>query len=325
MFDWNDLKIFLAAYREGSIGRAAEALGMSGSTVSRRLSALEEAVGQTLFVRTPEGLLPTDAGQQARSAAEDTERSATLVETLLGAEDAPRGTVRLSASTELLHMIIIPAWPEFSRRYPEISVAMVESTNVVDLERWEADLAVRTVRPKASDSLVITTLRETRVGLFAARSLLRERGIDADDGEALAAVAAGAWAEWPWVDWSEDRVHLSLARLRQHLYPEARVVLRATSLESMRLACAAGVGLLLLPSFYGRVTRGLVRLPASGLPGPRPLYMVGHRATRRTARVAAVWDHLVDLLRGEDDRDLVRVQTSLAAAYGIDYGIDYDG
>ncbi len=319
MFDWNDLKIFLAAYREGSIGRAAEALGMSASTVSRRLSALEEAVGQTLFVRTPEGLRPTDAGQQARTAAEDTERSATLVETLLGAEEIPRGNVRLSVATGVLHTTIIPRWADFERRYPEISVAIVESERVVDLERWEADLAVRTVRPKASDSLVITTLRETSVRLFAARSLLRDRGVDPDDPAALAAVAEAAGEGWPWVDWSEAQAHLGFPQLRAHLYPRARVVFRATNMETMRLACSAGVGLMLLPSFLGRITAGLVSLPARGLPEPRPLYLVGHRATRRTARVAAVWDHLVALLRGEDEGDLQRAKRSLTAAYGIHY------
>ncbi|MEX1366476.1 MAG: LysR family transcriptional regulator [Nannocystaceae bacterium] len=318
MFDWNDLKVFLAAYREGSIGRAAEALGMSGSTVSRRLGALEEAVGQTLFVRTPEGLVPTDAGRHAHAAAEETERSATRLETLVGSQDSPRGNVRVSVSAELLHTVIVPNWLEFSQQYPEISIELVESAGLVDLERWEADIAVRPVRP-ASGDLVVTKIRNTEVGLFGARRLLQQRGVAPDDHPALEHAAAEQWPDWPWIDWAEDRAHLSMAQLRQHLYPQARVVLRATNMETMRVSAAAGIGLVLIPSYFGLVTPGLVQLPAPQLPPPRPVYMVGHSATRNTARVDAVWSYLVDLLRGDDERDLQRGREAMAAAYGLVY------
>ena len=61
MLPWDDLRFLLAAERSGSLSRAARELGVSLSTISRRLRTLEEAIGRPLFVRTPSGLEPTSA------------------------------------------------------------------------------------------------------------------------------------------------------------------------------------------------------------------------------------------------------------------------
>lgn len=319
MFDWDDLKVFLSAYREGSIGRAAESLGMSGSTVSRRLTGLEEALGEPLFVRSPDGLIPTETAGRILRSAEDTERSAARIQTLLSSGNTPRGNVRVSASNELLHTVIVPSWPQFVRQWPEITVDFVEGTALADLQRWEADIAIRTSRPLSGDSLVVTKIRDTGFGLFASRRLLEHHGLQPDDAHGLREAATTRWSELPWVDWTADRTNLPIARLRQQLYPRARVVFRGSNMETLRSAAGAGVGLVLLPSFFGRVTPGLVSLPAPELPAAQPLFLLGHSATRHTACVDAVWTHLYGLLYGEDDRDLDRARDAISRAYGVRY------
>lgn len=319
MLNWDDLKVFLAAYREGSIGRAAERLGVSGSTVSRRLTALEAALGQSLFVRSPDGLKPTAAGSQVWQDAQEAERHVTRMQLGVVEQDELRGTVRVSTSSELLHSVILPNWPEFSRAHPDITVEFVESTELADLERWEADIAIRAVRPESGDNLVITRLRESETGIFAARRLLASRGVDPEDRDALLAVGS-ALEDWPWVDWTSDYAHLPAAAARARVAPEASVVMRLSNLETIRLAAAAGMGLALLPSFFGRVCPSLVRLPKPELPGTVTLFLVGHAAVRNTARVSAVWEHLVTFLRGTDDAQLEEGKILLTEAYGITYG-----
>lgn len=319
MFNWEDLKVFLAAYREGSIGRAAEFLGVSGSTVSRRLSALEDALGQALFVRSPDGLRPTEAGEMARLAAEETERSASQLGAIVGGHGKVEGLVRVAVSDELLASVLIPQWTDFSQRYPELTVEWVVSPGLSDMERLEADIAIRPVRPEASDNVLITRLRDSQFALFGARSLLERHGVDPDDPAALADAAAEGWAGFPWVGWSTEYAQLGLSKLLGVAYPDARIVLRAASLEPLRLAAMAGIGLLLTPSYFGRISPGLVALPARGLPGPRPIYLVGHAALRHVPRVDAVWTHLLECLRGSDEEQLDHGRSILTEHYAIQF------
>ncbi|MGH1344614.1 MAG: LysR family transcriptional regulator [Nannocystales bacterium] len=316
MLNWDDLKVFLAAFREGSIGRAAGRLGVSGSTVSRRLTALEAALGQSLFVRSPDGLKPTAAGTRVWDDAQEAERHVTRMQFGVQEVDELRGSVRVSASSVLLHTVILPNWSEFSRTYPEITVEFVESTELADLERWEADIAIRVVRPQSGDNLVITALRESKMWVFAARALLVERGVDPDDHAALCGVGSSL-GDWPWVDWTTEQRHLPGAALREHLVPNARVVMRLSNLETIRLAVAAGMGLGVLPSFFGRVCPTIVRLPEPNFDKNSSLYLVGHAAVRNTARVKAVWEHLVTFLRGTDEEQLEEGRTLLTRAYGV--------
>ena len=76
-FNWDDARIFLAAYRRGSLMGAGEALGISHSTVRRRLAGLEAALGVTLFTPTADGLVPTDAAKTAFDVAESIETATT--------------------------------------------------------------------------------------------------------------------------------------------------------------------------------------------------------------------------------------------------------
>lgn len=317
MLDWDDLRVFLVAYREGSIGRAAEVLGVSGSTVSRRLAALEDALGQALFVRSPEGLMPTDAACHAFAAAEDAERCLTRVEGLLSAHDRPRGLVRVTLSSEMLHNVVLPHWPGFAERYPEITVDFLESPHLADLERWEADIAIRTVMPSSTEQLVVTRVRDSFSRLFGARSLLQRQGLDVSDTAALADLADAGWSAWPWIDWMPAFEQLPLARARQQLYPNARVVLRFESLESIRMAACAGLGLAFLPNYFGLMSPTLVPLPSLLSDKPHPVYMVCHTAIRHTARTHAVWTYLHDLLRGNDDDQLAMGRAAKTQAYGL--------
>ncbi|MEM6296571.1 MAG: LysR family transcriptional regulator [Myxococcota bacterium] len=319
VLNWDDLKVFLSAYREGSIGRAAEALGVSGSTVSRRLTALEDALGHSLFVRSPDGLKPTAAGIRAWEDAQEAERSVTRMQAGVGEHDDLRGTVRISLSSELLYNVLLPKWPGFSAAHPNIAIEFVEGPRLSDLDRWEADLAIRSVRPESGDNLVITRLRESGSALFGSRSLLEARGVDPSSAEALEAAADSNWDDWPWVDWAPEFDHLPLARARAQLIPRARTVMRLTSLESIRLAACSGIGLAFLPRYFGLLSPTLVELPRPSLGLSTAIYLVGHAALRNTARVDAVWTFLVSLLRGDDDAQLEEGRAAVQAAYGVTF------
>lgn len=319
MFDWEDLKVFLVAYRAGGIGRAAEVLGVSGSTVSRRLSALEEALGQALFVRSPDGLKPTDAARKAWSAAQGAERAMTGLETILGAHDDLKGSVRVSLSSEIMHNAVLPFWSKFSAAYPNICVEFLQSSTLADLERWEADIAIRTVRPPSTETLVITRLRDSFGALFAARTLVQRRGLDPDDQAALRDAATDGWVGWPWIDWVPSLSRMGFAQARESFYPDAKVVIRLENLDSIRLAASAGIGLAFLPRFIGLVSPALVEVPSALPESSTSLFLVSHRDLRAIARVDAVWRFLDETFRGSDDAQVTTVREALTDAYCVTY------
>jgi DNA-binding transcriptional LysR family regulator len=120
--DWNDLRYLLAVERQGSLAAAAKELKVTKATVSRRLAALEQALGTRIAERCPDGLTLTAAGREALAAAQRIEASLGSLEASLDArtDESPTGIVRLTAPQWLAARILIPALAELSRRLPSL-------------------------------------------------------------------------------------------------------------------------------------------------------------------------------------------------------------
>ena len=298
MFNWNDLKIFLAAYRAGSINRAAGPLQMSVSTVSRRLGALEEALGTPLFARTPDGLSPTPAGREILAAAEEAEQGARRLETALAdLQGEPEGLVRLAVAESICEMIILPALPELLERCPKLQIEIVASPHLTDLTRQEADVAVRAARPTRGEELIVKKVRDIGMRFFASPAYLEAHGPIEDP-------TAHRWI-------GRDQAHETLPDhqwLCAHL-GSIPLTMRFNNTTSMQQAALQGLGIALLPRFFGTIMPGLREVRWEGVSMPSgALWLVTHRALRRSARVRAVWDFMEELLvplEGRDDKALV--------------------
>jgi DNA-binding transcriptional LysR family regulator len=286
---WDDLRVLLAVHRTGSLGGAAKVLAVDTSTASRRLRALEEALGAALFVRTPEGLTPTDLTARLLPHAEQAEAAAIAVEAAAAGETVEaEGTVRLALADAFAVYFVAPALPAFLESNPGVVVDIRMSTALVDLARWEADVAVRFQRPETGDLVAQRIRRPGVYAAFASPAYLADR-----DPE----------APLDWIAWSPSRAHLPEAQLFERMV-DAPVRVAGDSLVMMIEAMRAGAGVLLLPNVFGEVVPDLVRLPV-----PRPLavdldvWVVAHRALRRVPRVDAVWRWMVDLLSGPVPRE----------------------
>jgi len=277
---WDDLRLFLAAHRHRSHAAAGRALGVDATTVGRRLAALEEALGARLFDRTPTGLAPTEAGATLFARAERVEAEVLASEReLRGADARLTGTVRVTAGDGLVHYALCPALPELARAHPGLTVELRADTRALDLSRREADVAVRLSRPK-EPALVARRLGAMRFGLYAGRDLLARRAAPRRLSDLTDAPFVGfepALDGLPQVRW-----------LRRALGGEPRWVTRASTTTAQLLACAAGVGVALLPTFVAAADPRLVPL-LPRLAGPtREAWLVAHEQVRRSARVEAV-------------------------------------
>lgn len=179
-FDWNDLKYFLAVARKGSTTAAAGVLDASASTVSRRITALEEALGHRLFDRTPEGYKLTAIAESLVAAAEAVESAAVVFgDRVAAAGRHVTGTVRVTAMDIVASQLILPALAELRAIEPDIHVEVLTGDEVLDLVAGEADVAIRFGPRPSSAGLVSRGLGKTEVALYCSREYAAKHGVPA--------------------------------------------------------------------------------------------------------------------------------------------------
>lgn len=285
--EWGDLRLFLAIVRAGSLTAAARRLGVDQSTVSRRLAALESAVGTRLLERTTGGYRATTAGERLLPAAERLEVEAFACERALsGLESRVEGTVRLTATEGIGTAFVAPALRELHEAYPSLGVELLLDSRTLSLSRREADLALRLARPR-HPGLVARRLTEVASALYASSRYLAARGRPAG-GKGLVGHAVLAYDE-------------SLAEVPEYRWlatyaSRAERVLRTNSVLVQLQAARAGLGLALLPCYLAEGA-GLERVLPVAAGVRRELWLVVHADLQRTARIRAVMAFLADLAR----------------------------
>ncbi len=174
--DLNDLLIFAAVARAASLTRAAAALGLPKSTVSRRLQALEERVGGRLLVRTTRRIELTELGEGFREQCERVEREVLEARSLIeGVGAKPRGTLRITMPADFAIHYMAEVMAEYVRRYPEVRVDMHCSADRVDLVAERFDVALRFGALEDS-SIVSRKFVALPRALYASPRYLREAG-----------------------------------------------------------------------------------------------------------------------------------------------------
>jgi DNA-binding transcriptional LysR family regulator len=277
--DWNDLRYLLAVARTGSLAKAARALGVHQTTVGRRIRAAEEAVGDTLFLRSATGLAPAPLARSVLASLEDLAGELERIERRAHSSTGGNaGLVRLAVTETTARLLVARTLPELVRDHPEIRVELVPANVATDLGSGEADIGVRLVDLTSPD-LVRKRLGAVRYGLYATRDYLERRGeqaLSADLEGHDTLVPSRELARGPEAQWLAS--HAS----------EARPILFSSSLETLARACASGLGIAALPTNLAalhpelRLLRRLEEIP------PRPVYLVVHRDVRRIPRVRTV-------------------------------------
>jgi DNA-binding transcriptional LysR family regulator len=291
---WDDVRLFLALMRGGSLAAAATRVGLDASTLSRRLAALEDSLGARLFDRTREGLAPTDAAEQLMPAAEEMEAAhGRFARDASGFEREAEGLVRLSVPPGLADAFLAPALLRLRTKHPRIRLEVDASVGLVDLTRREADLALRLIRPQSGD-LVMAKVGSSRWTAMtsAARATLPP---------------VKRWEDVDWIAWGDDLAAIPPARWLSKHAPAAVPVLKTSHIATQVAAVQEGVGVALLPRVYLRVAAiAPVRYAKALEPSVKDLpvnetWLVGHKALRSVPRVAAVWALILEEFQHIDD------------------------
>ncbi|WP_247871708.1 MULTISPECIES: LysR family transcriptional regulator [unclassified Azospirillum] len=295
---WDLYRSFLAVIREGSLSAAARALGLTQPTLARHIAALEEAVGGSLFVRSPRGLDPTDAALSLKPQAEALDRAAaSLWRTAsgfgagLGAD--VRGTVRVTAS-EVVGARILPAILAGLRtRHPALEVELVLSNSVDDLLRRDADVAVRMVEPD-QQALLVRRIGSIALGMYAHRDYLDRHGIPRQLEDLGHHSLIGFDRETP-------DIRAMMRRMPAIALP--RFALRSDSHLAQLSAVEAGFGIGICQVPLARRNPDLRRVLADAFDMPMGMWVAMHEDLRSTPRCRAVFDGLAAGLRDHVSAD----------------------
>jgi len=282
--DWNDLRYFLAAVRSGTLAGAARALGVKHSTVGRRLTALERALGAAVMIRGEHGLQLTPLGEKLVPHAEAAERSVVELQSQSISEMA---RVRLYVPTGLAKPLA-PYLPQLRRKHPDISLEILSGSLPADLHKGEAELALR-VGPIADDTLVAQKIGDLAWSLYASPTYLVRHAAPPDPRNLAGHELLGfhsRLAGMPGAKWIAEHGDA------------ATVVLVYREIIDMTAAAVAGVGLAVLPCIVADSEPGLKRLTPEIL-GHITLSIAYRREAALARAVSIIIRFVIDVMRAQ--------------------------
>ena len=280
-FSWDDLKVLLACSRHGSTRTAAAALGVSNSTVARRLEILEAAIEGRLFDRTPDGLLATALCEQLLPIAKTVEDTISDGQLRLTGRDALlAGKLKVSiADFKPVNQLFFQRLSEFSSTYPRIQLDIRSSNDKVDLSRREADFAIRGLKvdQRPPKDIVGVKLGLLTIGLYVHKKLLADARLGRRELTFIATTEVLP---------TELQTSSDLGIKVKHSIDGAVARLDAVANE---------MGVAALPCCSVADLRDVVHLPNTKRIPYRYVWLLYHKDLRQSARIRALFEHLLVL------------------------------
>jgi len=288
MTDWNDIQLVLEITRQGSLSHAARVLGLSHSTLSRRVAELERRSSARLFDRLPAGLSPTSAGQEMAEVGARIEAEVLALDlALVGRDKELSGVLKITAPALLIEVYLGSVLNEFIQANPNIDLRVNATHQPLNLARREADVAIRATNDPPQ-------------GLFGRRVAIQRRAVYAAksyfSGKPTLQVDAPKDAGFDWLGfdwWSDDEIKGM---------PGSRIIARFDDMMALLGALRAGMGIARLPLFLGDADPKLVRLTAFEIEPYFDFWVLTHPSLKDVARVRSFMRFVAD--RFERDRSL---------------------
>ncbi|MBW3694987.1 LysR family transcriptional regulator [Vibrio sp. T187] len=247
-FEWDDLRVFLAVYRGKSVRAAAKLMGVSHSTISRRLASMEEQLGTTLFIRQADGFSLTEVGDAIVERAERVESEIQgMQREVFGRSASLAGQIRVSAIPHIVQHLLMPIVYDFTRQYPEVDVIVESSYQVANLSKHDADVAIR-IQESPDEHLIGHRLPSIASAVYASPEYIAQHNF------------TGKTPSAEWVGWIanskemkkwHDETQFSGCKLKHSVYdPTAH-------LQAVKL----GLGCSILFCFIGDNEPAVERLP----------------------------------------------------------------
>lgn len=279
----DDLLILLAVGRTGKYTTAADELGLNHTTISRRIAALELAVGGRVLARVSGGWELTELGREALAAAEAVEAAVRSLSTEAGGKRALEGVVRISATDGFSAYIAAPAAAAVQREHPNVAVEIVAATRRASQQRSGLDVEVVVGEPTVHRAKALR-LGDYCLGLYASREYLHTHGVPSGVADL---------PRFPLVYFIDSMLQVDDLDLATSFAPAMRESVTSTNVFVHVEATRASAGLGLLPCFMADRHPDLVRVLATDVSIRLTYWLVTRAETLRRPEVSAVVEAIV--------------------------------
>jgi len=283
MFEWSDLKYFLAVARHGSTIAAGKALGLSQSTVHRRLDELERMIGRQLVVRHPSGYRLSEFGEELLPYAERIEAAVQDLERHVADESRNlTGVIRVTCPEPIVYRMS-DLIERFHARYPELRVEFVTSDRYLDILKGEADIAFRS--GDTDGEMIGRKVADSLWAVYASRDYIARHGRP----EKVADLARHLL-----VCFDDTLAGHRVAKWLSEVAPDATVSARNNSVLGLVYAVKSGVGMGALPTAVADAENDLVQVLGPIPELSRDWRILTHPDLRQVPRIAAFFDFIAE-------------------------------
>jgi len=281
MFDWENMRHFLAVARIGTLSGAARSLKVDHATVSRRLSALEDEIKTRLIERLPRACKLTPIGQRVFELAQAMEEDAYAIERFLDASRSQlSGKVTLSAPPVLVANFLAQHLADFRLAHPGVQLSVSAQAQQVSLSRREADIALRLVRPEETTS-VVRKLGRMLFDLYTSKDYPHVHNPSA----------------WEFIAYDAEFAELPQQKWLMSVAAGRPIAFEISDINGHLAATQAGAGVAGLPRFLADTDAKLQRVAYDGEKFSRDIWMAVHKDLRHSPQVRAVMDFLLQIVR----------------------------
>ena len=282
--NWDDLRLFLAVARTGSISGAARQLGVQHSTVSRRIRQFETKLGSRLLERKTGRYELTQAGENVKEASARIEREVLGVDgALLGKDTQQVGPLKVAALNNMASSVLMPMFASFNRNRPQVELHIIVSNIDASLSQREADVAIRLTNTPI-DTLIGKRMVTVASCIYGSRTYLEQLREQGGEPKWIGVDCCGFHKTWT--------KQLSSGQ-SYNFYSDDTLLTHSAIRE--------GMGVSILPCFMGDTDPLLERYG-----DPDPAYNLGlwvllHPDLKRTARILAFRDHMEQAINEQKD------------------------
>lgn len=281
--NWDNLRYVLMVANKGSIAAAARELKVNRTTVLRRLNAFQEILQCRIFERADSGYALTPEAEKMIDAAREVESTLfNMQRQIAGRELKLEGELRVTTTDTFMVALIAPHLASFHRQHPNIVVEVLMTNNILDLNRRDADVAIRPTRMPDSN-LVGKRVCDVDFAVYASNDYLQS-------------VDAGRPFALKWIGFDNSLLASPPGVWFEANVPASQVCMRVDSFVGVKIAVEHGIGLALLPRFLGDSCASLQPLDVTTAELTVGLWLLSHPDLARSARVHAFIDHFSEAL-----------------------------
>jgi len=288
--NWDDIQFFLSVARSGSARVTAQALGISHSTVSRRIDNLERDLGTRLFDRSVSGYSLTGEGQSMINYAEQAEDALISAELhLQGRDSVLSGDIRITTPDVIANHLLLPEVAQFTQKYCDINLEFNINSDVFELMRGESDIAIRIMEfgNPVPEPLIGRKLADLASCYYASDDYLTQHAPSEPDSSAR------------WIGWGHAEKHPQW--VKESPYPNIPTQYFMNQAGLQLEAARAGMGMVLLPCFYADNASGIKRLPNCQPQLNHEIWLLSHPDHREVTRLRKFRAFIVELFEQKQD------------------------